>query len=116
MKKTDIDLRGYFEFLDNDDIRVKGTRVGIEIILEDYLNAFSPEEIAIRYPTLNLEQVYATITYYFHNKARIDAYLKRWRKYSEESRLAQIRNPTPAVRRLQDLKRRRSKIMNESSA
>lgn len=102
-----INMDGYFDFLDKDDIRIKGTRVGIETVLEDYLNASSPEEIAIRYPTLTLEQVYATITYYLHNRRQIDQYLERWRKYAEESWQEQVQNPSPAVKRLRELKRQR---------
>lgn len=109
MNDTKIDMNGYFDFLDKDDIRIKGTRVGIETVLEDYLNASSPEEMAIRYPTLTLEQVYATITYYLHNQQEIEQYLEQWRKYSDESWQKQVQNPSPAVKRLRELKRQRHK-------
>ena len=109
MNETDITINEYFDFLDPDDIRIKGTRVGIETVLEDYLNATSPEEIAIRYPTLTLEQVYATITFYLHNQREIDQYLERWRKYTEESWQQQEQYPSPAVERLRQLKRQRLK-------
>ncbi len=57
-------LEDYFDFLAPNDIRVKGTRVGIETILSDYLDlGLFPEDIVLRYPTLSLEAVYATITY-----------------------------------------------------
>ncbi len=107
MNLSHIDLNDYFDFIDKEDIRIKGTRVGIETVLDDYMNAFSPEEIAIRYPSLTLEQVYATITYYLHNKIEIDDYLEQWRKYSEESWKEQLHNPTPAVRRMRELKMRK---------
>jgi uncharacterized protein (DUF433 family) len=107
MSLQGINLNDYFDFLDNDDIRIKGTRVGIETVLDDYLNASSPEEISIRYPTLTLEQVYATITYYLHNKKEIDNYLERWLNYSEESWKEQLNNPTPAVKRLTEIKMQR---------
>nr|VFK63649.1 MAG: Protein of unknown function (DUF433) [Candidatus Kentron sp. UNK]VFK70880.1 MAG: Protein of unknown function (DUF433) [Candidatus Kentron sp. UNK] len=69
---TPLNRNEYFEFLDADDIRITGARVGIETVLEDYLNAMSPEEIALRYPTLALEQVYATITFYLRNRRERD--------------------------------------------
>ena len=103
-KKT---MNEYFEFLDSDDIRIKGTRVGIETVLDEYLNAMSPEEIAIRYPTLTLEQVYATITFYLHNRIEIEQYLERWRHYAEEAWQLQQQHPSPAVQKLQALKRQR---------
>jgi len=113
MEKTSMNLNDYFDFLDNDDIRIKGTRVGIETILEDYLNAASPEEIAVRYPTVTLEQVYATITYYLRDKHNIDQYLKRWRNYAELSWQHQEQHPSPAIKRLREIKRQRQAQMKE---
>lgn len=78
-----MELENYFDFLERDDIRIKGTRVGIETVLGDYLDGASPEEIAARYRTLTLEQIYATLTYYWHNQAQVDAYLTRLREYSD---------------------------------
>jgi len=102
-----MDLKDYFDFLSEDDIRIKGTRVGIETVLEDYLGGASPEEIAARYRTLTLEQVYATITYYLRHQEEVDAYLARWRAYAEAAWQEQQRNPPPVVRRLRELKARR---------
>jgi uncharacterized protein (DUF433 family) len=99
-----MQLEDYFDFLAPDDIRVKGTRVGIETILSDYLEmGLFPEDIALRYPTLSLEAVYATITYYWHNREQVDAYLRAWREYGERMRQEQERNPSPAVRRLREM-------------
>ena len=66
-----MQLESYFEFLGEDDIRIRGTRVGIETVLEDYLEGSSPEEVAARYRSLSLEQVYATITYYWRNQKSV---------------------------------------------
>jgi uncharacterized protein (DUF433 family) len=97
-----MELKSYFEFLSPDDIRIKGTRVGIETVLDDYLNGSSPEEIAVRYRTLTLEQIYATITYYLHNQEEVDAYLARWRAYGEAAWQEQQRNPPEFVRELRE--------------
>ena len=99
-----MELESYFDFLSPDDIRIKGTRVGIETVLDDYLNGASPEEIAARYRTLTLEQVYATVTYYLRHREEVDAYLARWRAYTEAAWQEQQRNPSPVVRRLRELK------------
>jgi len=104
-----MQLEDYFNFLDPTDIRVKGTRVGIETILTDYLElGLFPEDISLRYPTLSLEAVYATITYYWHNKDQVDLYLRDWREYGERMRREQELNPPPAVLRLRELIRQRS--------
>ncbi|MBL7183471.1 MAG: DUF433 domain-containing protein, partial [Anaerolineae bacterium] len=70
-------LEDYFDFLSPDDIRLKGHRIGIDDVLYYYLEGYTPEEIAANLPTLNLEQIHATITYYLHNRAEVDAYLSR---------------------------------------
>ena len=72
-----MQLEEYFDFLAPNDIRLKGHRIGIETILLDYIElGLFPEDIVLRYPSLSLEQVYATITYYYRNQAKIDAYLR----------------------------------------
>ncbi|MDA1014347.1 MAG: DUF433 domain-containing protein [Planctomycetota bacterium] len=71
-------LEDYFEFISAHEIGVQGTRVGIEVILNDYFSGSLPETIAAAYPSLTLEQVHATITYYLHNQTEIDGYFQRW--------------------------------------
>lgn len=95
-----MEFESYFDFVSEGDIRVRGTRVGIETILEDYLQGASPEEIAARYRSLSLEQVYATITYYLHNREETDAYLAAWREHAEQAAREYDRRPPEAVQRL----------------
>jgi len=99
-----MELESYFDFLSEDDIRIKGTRVGIETVLDDYLEGASPEEIAARYRSLSLEQIYATVTYYLRNRAQVDAYLKAWRQYTDQAWQEQERNPSEVVKRLRQLR------------
>ena len=103
-----MQLEDYFEFLASDDIRVKGTRVGIETILTDYLElGLFAEQIAVRYPTLSVEQVYATLTYYWRNRTVVDTYLRTIDREIEDQRREQDLHPSPAVQRLRELARRR---------
>ncbi len=103
-----MELENYFNFLAENDIRVKGTRVGIETILHDYLNlGLFSEQIAARYPTLELVQVYATITYYWQNQEAVEAYLSQIEAELAEQRADQERNPSPALQRLRILARER---------
>ena len=109
-----MELENYFDFLSADDIRIKGTRVGIETVLDDYLNGASPEEIAARYRTLTLEQVYATVTYYLCNQEEVDEYLERWRAYAEAAWQEQQRNPPEFVRELRErIQRQREALVAE---
>ena len=100
-----MQLEDYFNFLAADDIRLKGTRIGIETILFDYLfRAKTPEEIAQTYPSLTLEQVYATILYYLQNKQAVEAYIQDWLEWGDRMREEQKRNPNPVVEKLKKLK------------
>jgi uncharacterized protein (DUF433 family) len=88
-------LESYFQVLAPDDIRIKGTRVGIETVLYEYIHrGQSAEQIAERFDTLTLEQVYATILYYLHNRETISAYLADWLEYGERVRAVQAQDPT----------------------
>ncbi|NER99293.1 MAG: DUF433 domain-containing protein [Symploca sp. SIO1B1] len=112
-----MQLENYFNFLAPDDIRLKGTRIGIETILFDYLfRARTTEEIANIYPSLTLEQVYATILYYLHYKEAVDAYMTDWLEWSERMREEQQRNPPPFVEKLRQFKAQReaTKPKNDS--
>ncbi len=103
-----MNIEEYFNHLGPDDIRIKGTRVGIESILYEYIHREqSPEAIVKRFHSLTLEQVYATILYYLHNKSSIEAYLTEWLAFSQRMREDQARNPPPVVVRLRHLKQQR---------
>src|SRR5947209_5716767 len=96
-----MQLEDYFDFVAADDIRLKGTRVGIETVLYDYIyGSRLPETIAERYPSLTIEQVYATITYYLHNKDAVTIYLANWLEHGNRMREEQDHNPPPVVIRL----------------
>lgn len=99
-----MQLEDYFNFLAPNDIRIKRSRIGIETVLYDYIHrAMTAEEIAEQYDSINLEQIYATILYYLHNKQKIDAYLEDWIEFGRRMREEQERNPTPAMLRLRAL-------------
>ena len=97
-----MELASYFDFVQEDVIRIKGNRIDIEIVLEDYLEGASPEEILLRYPTLNLEKIHATILYYLAKTEEVEAYLERVRQLDEAAEQEQLRNPSPFVIELRE--------------
>jgi uncharacterized protein (DUF433 family) len=100
-----MQLEDYFDFLAPDDIRIKGHRIGIENVLYEYLfNAMTPDELQRRFPTLTLEQIHATLTYYHRNQAKIDAYLNDWIEFGNRMRAEQERNPDPLMLKLRRLR------------
>lgn len=101
-------LEDYFDFQRPDDIRVKGTRVGIEHILNEYIhNNKTPEEIEQNFRTVTLEQVYATILYYLANKETVGQYYQDWLDYCEKAEAEFDKNPPPFVAKLLELKARK---------
>jgi uncharacterized protein (DUF433 family) len=103
-----MQLNDYFDFLADNDIRIKGTRIGIETVLYDFIHrSRSPEEIASTYPSLSLEQVYATILYYLHNQEAVSRYLTDWMEWSREMRRQQAAHPSAEIQRLRKIKAER---------
>ncbi len=104
-------LEDYFTFLSPDDIRLKGTRVGIETILYEYIyHHQSPETIANIYTNLSLEQIYATILYFLHNQESITKYMTDWLNYCQQSEQQQTENPPDYIIRLRQLKAKEEMI------
>ena len=99
-----MQLEDYFDFLAPDDIRLKGHRIGIDNVLDYYLEGYTPEEIVANLSALSLEQIHATITFYLHNRAEMDAYLSRLAAWREQHYQEWAANPSPLVQRLRRLK------------
>jgi uncharacterized protein (DUF433 family) len=108
-----MELESYFEFIGEDAIRIAGTRVGIETVLRDYQEGASPEEIVLRYPTLSLEQVHASITYYLANQEKVEPYLERVRRRQEEACEEQQHHPSEFVRLLRERLERQRQALRE---
>lgn len=105
-----MQVEDYFEFISPDEIQIRGHRIWIENILYEYIhNALSADELAQRFPTLTLEQIYATLLYYVRNKAAMDQYLAKWLAHGRQMRQVQAAQPTPAMLRLRQLRAEREK-------
>jgi uncharacterized protein (DUF433 family) len=103
-------LEDYFEFLSPDDIRIRGHRIGIDNVLEYYLQGSTPEQILEHFPSLTLEQVYATLTYYLHNKDEVEQYMERLNTWREQHyRESLLTESMPVVQRLRTIQAQREK-------
>ena len=101
-------LEEYFDFLNPDDIRIKGHRIGIDNVIDYYLQGCDPKQIQDHFPTLSLEQIYATITYYLHNKNKIDEYRSRLNAWREQRYQESLTKESAAiVQRMKALKHQR---------
>ncbi|WP_204106119.1 MULTISPECIES: DUF433 domain-containing protein [Spirulina sp. CCY15215] len=114
-----MQLEDYFTILTPNDIRIRNSRIGIETILYEYIYCSrSPEAIAKTYSTLTLEQVYATILYYLHDRKKIGRYMSDWLEYCLRSEREQDENPPDFIlklRQLRNMKKARQNPINENS-
>ena len=92
-----MQLEDYFDFSYPDYIGIKGHRLGIHNVLNYFLSGASPEEIAAEYPGLSLEKIYASITYYWHKRSLLDAYLAGLRREEETAYREWRAKPAPPV-------------------
>lgn len=99
-KTKSLHIRDIFEFISPEAIRIKDTRVGIEIVIERFLDGENPEEIRRHHPHLTPLQIYGSITYYLLNKEVLDAYLEAGWEQAEVAYQEQLKNPSPGVVRL----------------
>jgi len=84
---------------DDGVLRVGGTRVRLDTVVDAYHQGCAPEEIRIKYPSLRLTDVYAVITYYLWHRQEVDAYLAEGRRKEEEvKRENESRFPPAGVR------------------
>jgi len=67
-------------------IRVGQTRVPLETVVDAFNEGATAEEIAYHYPTLDLSDIYATITYYLRHRAAVDEYLREQESRGQELR------------------------------
>lgn len=103
-------LEDYFDFLKPDDIRIKGHRIGIQDVIKYYLSGYSPEEILEELPSLNLEKIYAVITYYLANRTQIDDYMFRLEQSQEQHYQEWLKKePSEVIVRLRSLKKQAKK-------
>lgn len=102
-----MQLEDYLDFVGPDDVRIKGHRIGIDDVLLYYLEGYTAEEIVTRFPTLSLEKIHATITYYLHNRAEVNASLARLAAWREQRYQEWTAHPSPLIQRLREVKAQR---------
>ena len=64
--------------------RIGGTRVTLDTIVASFNEGVTAEEIVFRYPTLELADVYAVLSYYLRHRQKVEEYLTQRRHLSEQ--------------------------------
>lgn len=67
-------------------VRIGGTRVTLDTAVAAFNEGATAEEIVQQYPSLQLADVYAVISYYLRNQSEVDTYLKKRQQQAEEIR------------------------------
>lgn len=57
--------------------RIGGTRVTLDTLVAAFNNGATAEEIALRYPSLKLADVYSVISFTLQNPAEVEDYLQQ---------------------------------------
>jgi uncharacterized protein (DUF433 family) len=79
-------------------VRVGKSRISLDLVVEQYENGMTPEDLVRAYDTLALADVHAVIAYYLQHRDEVRAYLKRRAEEAEALR-AKIEAERPRVTR-----------------
>src|SRR5438105_11695889 len=86
-------------------VRVGSSRINLDLVVEQYENGMTPEDMVRAYDTLHLADVHAVIAYYLRHRDEVRAYLKR-REAEAEALRAKIEAEHPRLTREELLARR----------
>lgn len=83
-------------------------RIRIAQLVIDYLDHhWTPEEMVVHYPHLQLAEVYAAMTYYFDHQVEIDAEIQAADELIAGLRAEVESEPPPVLEKLRAIKRER---------
>ncbi len=71
----------------NGVVRVGGTRVTLETVVDAFNEGATAEEIVQQYPSLALANLYAVLGFYLQNRTDVDAYVSERRERAEAVRI-----------------------------
>lgn len=104
---TMIDTAQYFEVDAANHIWIKGHRIGLEDIVDEYNEGYTPEEIVKKFSGLDLKVVYAVIAYYLHHLCEVDAYIAQLEASAMAERNQWERSRSPASLRVEQVLKER---------
>ena len=90
---------------EGDVVRVSGTRITLDLVIDQYESGMTPEDMVRACDSLELADVYAVIGWYVRHKGEVADYLKQRAEQAEALR-AKIESERPRVSRNELLARR----------
>jgi uncharacterized protein (DUF433 family) len=70
-----MELPDFLHLTPHGGIRLTGSRIGLEHIIQAYNDGEIAEMIACRFPSLGLSHIYKVLAFYLDNKAAVDEYV-----------------------------------------
>jgi uncharacterized protein (DUF433 family) len=95
-------------------VRVSNSRISLDLVVEQYENGMTPEDMVRAYDTLVLADVHAVIAYYLRHRDEVRGYLKRRAEEAEALRV-KIEAERPRVSREELLARRSARDKADAS-
>jgi uncharacterized protein (DUF433 family) len=86
-------------------IRVGKSRISLDLVVEQYENGMTPEDMVRAYDTLAVADVYDVIAYYLRHRDEVRSYLKRRQQQADALR-AKIESERPRVSKVELVARR----------
>ena len=96
-------------------VRVGKSRVSLDLVVEQYENGMTPDDMVRAYDTLELPHIYAVIAYYLRYGDEVRAYLKRRAEEAEALR-TKIEAERPRVSPQEILARRSAREKADAPA
>jgi uncharacterized protein (DUF433 family) len=101
---------------DNGVVRVRNSRVPVDVLVHAHHSGMKPEAIARAYDTVALADVYAVISCYLRNQSVLDAYLERRREEAAHLQAEIEARQPPLPSRADLMARRRARETDHAQA
>jgi uncharacterized protein (DUF433 family) len=86
-------------------VRIGDTRVSLDLVVEQYLNGMTPEDMVRAYDALDLADVHSVIAYYLRHRDAVSVYLNQ-RRQEANALQAKVEAEHPRISREELLARR----------
>ena len=97
MEWPTLEPNAYLDIHAPDNVRVRGTRIDLSLVVEDYLEGRLPEETQLAYPSLELEAIYGVIAYYLGHRDAVDRYVAAREHEAREIEKVYRNGPEPPI-------------------
>jgi uncharacterized protein (DUF433 family) len=86
MTEPDTKLNAPLRLDENSTIRIIGSRVSLDSIIEQFKLGATAEQLQEDFPTLTLREIYGAIYYYLDNTEATEEYLRQQESAEEDTR------------------------------